>query len=95
MLRVPSSEKRLDILEWLGDPAAHFPQHHPADAVAHGVCSQSVADKLGVSRPVANAHLELLAAIGLLRATRIRHRTFYRRDEQRIADVRGLFEKGW
>lgn len=95
MLRVPSNGKRLEILEWLRDPAAHFPPQHHDDLVADGVCSQSVADKLGVSRPVADAHLELLAGIGLLRAMRIRHRTFYRRDEQRIADVGQLFEKGW
>ncbi|MET7699639.1 helix-turn-helix domain-containing protein [Streptomyces sp. NPDC005485] len=95
MLRVPSNERRLDILEWLRDPATHFPPQPHADPVTDGVCSQSVADKLGVSRPVASAHLELLAGIGLLRATRISSRTFYRRDEERIADVRWLFEKGW
>lgn len=95
MLRVPGNGRRLDILEWLRDPATHFPAQSHADPVTDGVCSQSVADKLGVSHPVASAHLELLAGTGMLRAVRISSRTFYRRDEQRIADVRWLFEKGW
>ncbi|MGV9455894.1 ArsR family transcriptional regulator [Streptomyces sp. NPDC003635] len=95
MLRTPVSERRLDILEWLKDPAAHFqPQRH-GDLVEDGVTSDAVAEKLGVPRPVADTHLNLLVGIGLLRTRRIRRRTYYRRDEVRIAEVARLFEKGW
>ncbi|MGC9379135.1 ArsR family transcriptional regulator [Streptomyces sp. MH13] len=95
MLRIPVHGTRLDVLEWLKDPTVHFPPQHHADVVAHGVRVELVAAKLGVSRRVAGTHLGLLAGLGLLRATRIRRRTYYRRDEVRIAEVARMFEKGW
>ncbi len=95
MLRTPVRGTRLDILQWFEKPAVHFPARHHADIAAHGVRAELVAAKLGVSRRVAETHLELLVGIGLLRATRIRRRTYYRRDEVRIAEVARLFEKGW
>ncbi|MGC0407989.1 DNA-binding transcriptional ArsR family regulator [Streptomyces sp. SAI-195] len=95
MLRTPVHGTRLDILEWLKDPAAHFPAQRRVDPVEHGVHAGPVASKLGVSRRVAETHLGLLAGLGLLRARRIRRRTYYRRDEVRIAEVARMFEKGW
>lgn len=95
MLRNPVSERRLDILEWLKDPAAHFPRQREGDLVEDGVTADAVAAKLGVPREVAETHLGLLAAIGLLRTRRIRRRLYYRRDGMRIAEVARMFEKGW
>lgn len=93
MLRTPTGQRRLDILEWLRDPATHFPDHRYVPEA--GVTSEAVAAKLGVSPQVADTHLELLAGMGLLRVRRIRLRTYYRRDEVRIAEVARMFEKGW
>lgn len=95
MLRAPTGEKRLDILEWLKNPAAHFPPPKRGDLVQDGVTADAVAAKLGVPREVAETHLDLLADIGLLRTRRIRRRTHYWRDEMRIAEVARMFEKGW
>ncbi|MEU9917134.1 ArsR family transcriptional regulator [Streptomyces sp. NPDC051001] len=95
MLRTPVSERRLDILEWLKDPAAHFPSQRRRAPTEDGVTADAVAAKLGVRRDVADTHLELLTDIGLLCAKRIRRRTYYRRDEVRIAEVARMFEKGW
>lgn len=95
MLGTPAGERRLDILDWLKDPAAHFPPDRRTDPAEDGVTARAVAAKLGVSRRVAETHLGLLTRIGLLRAKRIRHRTYYRRDEVRIAEVARMFEKGW
>ncbi len=95
MLRTPVSERRLDILEWLKDPAAHFPPQRHGDLVEDGVTSDAVAHKLGVPRTVADTHLNLLVGIGLLRSRRIRRRVYYQRDEVRIAEVARMFEKGW
>jgi ArsR family transcriptional regulator len=53
-----------------------------------------IADKLGVSQPTASVHLKLLTAAGLLRAKKIKQWTFYRRDEQRITEVKQMFN-GW
>lgn len=95
MLRNAASASRLEILDWLKDPAAHFPPQRHADLAEDGVTVRAVAAKLGVSRKVAGTHLGLLAGLGLLRTKRIRHRVHYRRDEIRIAEVARMFEKGW
>lgn len=95
MLRIPAGQRRLDILEWLKDPAAHFPAQRHGDPARDGVASDAIARKLGVPRSVAETHLGLLVNLGLLRTSRIRGRTYYRRDEMRIAEVARMFEKGW
>ncbi|MGW0881903.1 ArsR family transcriptional regulator [Streptomyces sp. NPDC002671] len=94
MMGTPSGRMRRAILEWLKDPAAHFPAR-PRDPSATGVTARAVAAKLGVPRRTALAHLDFLTRLGLLRTRRIRCRTYYRRDEIRIAEVARLFEKGW
>ncbi|KUN41538.1 ArsR family transcriptional regulator [Streptomyces longwoodensis] len=95
MLSTPVGQRRLLILELLKDPARHFPPRRHTDPAADGVTAAAVADRLGVDRAVADAHLSLLAALGLLRTKRIRRRTHYRRDEIRIAEVARVIEKGW
>lgn len=95
MLRTPVSVRRLDILEWLKNPAAQFPKPRHGDPVEDGVPADAVAAKLGVSRKVAETHLGLLVDLGLLRTKRIRRRLYYRREEMRIAEVARMFEKGW
>lgn len=95
MLKALSNEKRLSILGWLTDPVAHFPPQRDGDLVDDGVCSVFIADKLGVSQPTASEHLRMLTATGLLRAKRIKQWTFYRRDEQRIADVKKMLQEEW
>ncbi|WP_329406817.1 ArsR family transcriptional regulator [Streptomyces sp. NBC_00704] len=95
MLRTPVSERRLDILEWLKEPSRHFPPQRRGDPVEDGVPADVIATKLGVRRQVADTHLVLLAHLGVLRAKRIRRRTYYRRDEMRIAEVARMFDKGW
>ncbi|AKN73232.1 MULTISPECIES: helix-turn-helix domain-containing protein [Streptomyces] len=95
MMGTPSGGMRHTILEWLKDPSAHFPagrRRAPADT---GVTARAVAAKLGVPRRTALAHLDFLTRLGLLRTRRIRCRTYYRRDEIRIAEVARMFEKGW
>lgn len=95
VLKVLGNERRLAILEWLADPVAHFPPQRDGDLAVDGVCSLFIADKLKVSQPTASEHLRLLTATGLLQAKRIKQWTFYRRDEQRIAEVKKMFDEGW
>ena len=95
LLKALSNDKRLAILDWLTDPVAHFPPQRDGDLVTDGVCSVFIADKLGVSQPTASEHLKLLTATGLLRARRIKQWTFYRRDEQRITDVKRMLSEEW
>ncbi|HYL97414.1 MAG TPA: helix-turn-helix domain-containing protein [Blastocatellia bacterium] len=76
--------RRLQVMEWLKDPAKHFPPQVDGDLVKDGVCVVRIAEKLGVSQPTATAHLQILARAGLVRAKRIKQWTFYRRDEAAI-----------
>jgi DNA-binding transcriptional ArsR family regulator len=95
VLKALANDRRLEILNWLKDPRAHFPPQVDGDLVDDGVCSVFIAQKLKVSPPTASEHLRVLTHAGLLRAKRIKQWTFYRRDEKRIADVKRLFRTAW
>jgi len=83
-----ANDRRLQILHWLKQPRAHFPRQVDGDLVRDGVCGLLIARKLGVSQPTASEHLKVLTQAGLLRAKRIKQWTFYRRDEERIAEFK-------
>jgi DNA-binding transcriptional ArsR family regulator len=83
-----ASPKRLQVLEWLKDPRAHFPPQRDGDLVDDGVCVLFIAEKLGVAQPTATTHLQALARAGLVTSTRIGQWTFYRRDEPGIAALK-------
>jgi DNA-binding transcriptional ArsR family regulator len=87
-LRALASERRLQILEWLRDPVAHFPPQVDGDLVEDGVCGVLIAERLGVSQPTASEHLKILVQAGLLRSKRIKQWTFYKRDEARIGEIK-------
>jgi DNA-binding transcriptional ArsR family regulator len=87
-IRALANERRLQILEWLKDPRAHFRRQADGDLVRDGVCGLLIAEKLGVSQPTVSEHLRVLAQAGLVRARRIKQWTFYRRDEARIRAIK-------
>lgn len=87
-IRALGNERRLLILEWLKDPAAHFPPQTDGDLVADGVCGVLIAEKLRVTQPTVSEHLKVLSQAGLIRAKRIKQWTFYQRDEERIRAVK-------
>ncbi len=81
------NERRLLILEWLKDPEAHFPRQVDGDLVKDGVCGVLICEKLGVSQPTVSEHLKVLSQAGLVRSKRIKQWTFFKRDEERIAEI--------
>jgi DNA-binding transcriptional ArsR family regulator len=83
-LRALANERRLQILDWLKEPRAHFREQIDGDLVADGVCGLLIAEKLGISQPTVTEHMKLLVEIGAVRAKRIKQWTFYKRDEERI-----------
>src|SRR5215471_5325688 len=95
VLKALANHRRLEILNWLKDPRAHFPPQVDGDLVTDGVCSVFIAQKLKVSAPTASEHLRILTQAGLLRAKRIKQWTFYQRDESRIAEVKRGFQTAW
>lgn len=84
-LKALASERRLQILEWLKDPAANFPPQEHADHALHGACNLFIVEKLGVSQPAGSRHLKVLVDAGLVIATRRKGWTYYRRNEDTIA----------
>jgi ArsR family transcriptional regulator len=95
LVKALANDRRLEIMNWLKDPTAHFLRRWTAisSRTACAVCTSR--KKLGVSQPTASEHLRILTAAGLVRATRIKQWTFYKRDEKRITEVKRAFGKAW
>ncbi|HEY9347677.1 MAG TPA: metalloregulator ArsR/SmtB family transcription factor [Inquilinus sp.] len=92
LFRALANERRLQILDWLKDPRAHFPPQADGDLVEDGVCGVFIADKLGISQPTLSEHMRVLVQSGLVVPKRIRQWTFYKRDEEQIRAARTLVE---
>jgi DNA-binding transcriptional ArsR family regulator len=87
-IRALANERRLQILEWLKHPRAHFRPQVDGDLVRDGVCAALLAEKLGISQPTLSEHMKVLTQAGLVSAKRIKQWTFYRRDEARIRAIK-------
>jgi DNA-binding transcriptional ArsR family regulator len=95
LIKALASDKRLLILEWLADPAAHFPPQRDGDLVSDGVCSLLIAEKLQVSQPTCGEHLKVLVRAGLIEGKKIRQWVFYRRAEVAIAAAKEQLGGDW
>jgi ArsR family transcriptional regulator len=82
------NDRRLQILEWLKDPEAHFRPQVEGDLVKDGVCAALIAEKLGISQPTLSEHMRVLCQAGLVNSKRIKQWTFYKRDERRIKAIK-------
>lgn len=87
-MKALANERRLQILEWLKEPRANFPPQVDGDLVKDGVCGVLIARKLGVSQPTVSEHMRVLTQARLVKGKRIKQWTFYKRDEQRIREVK-------
>lgn len=74
---------RLRVLEWLKDPATHFPGV-TGETAELGVCVAHLQRKAETSASTMSAHLAILQRAGFVRATRRGQWTYYRRDDDRI-----------
>ena len=83
-----ASIRRLQILDWLKDPATNFPPQEHGDPVEHGACNMYITDKLGVSQPAASRHMKVLVDAGLVVATPRSGYVYYRRDEPAIDRIK-------
>jgi DNA-binding transcriptional ArsR family regulator len=89
-LQALANDRRLQILEWLKNPKAHFRPQVEGDLVRDGVCAVLIAEKLGVSQPTLSEHMRVLADAKLVQSKRIKRWTFYKRDERRIREIKKL-----
>jgi DNA-binding transcriptional ArsR family regulator len=85
ILKALANERRLQILEWLRNPRAHFRPQVDGDLVEDGVCGVLIAEKLDVSAPTLSEHMRVLVASGLVVSKRVKGWTMYRRDEKAIS----------
>ena len=90
-LKAIGNGRRLQILEWLKDPRAHFREQVDGDLVDDGVCGLLIAEKLAVSQPTLSEHMRILVQADLVTAKRIKQWTFYRRNEPAIASLKQVF----
>src|SRR5260221_14640254 len=88
VFRALASERRLQVLEWLKDPRAHFRPQADGDLVEDGVCGLFIAEKLGITQPTLTEHMRILIQAGLVVSKRIKQWTFYKRDEGRARAVK-------
>lgn len=89
-----ANDRRLQILEWLKDPQAHFRPQVDGDLAKDGVCAVLIAEKLGVSQPTLSEHMRVLCQAKLVQSKRIKRWTFYKRDERRIRELKRLIASG-
>ncbi|WP_217556184.1 helix-turn-helix transcriptional regulator [Paenibacillus sp. GbtcB18] len=82
-----SNEARLQILEWLKNPAVYFSPQEGIDLEEIGVCVSQITEKLGMNQSTASQYLAILQRAGLITATRIGKWTYYRRNEDAINQV--------
>jgi ArsR family transcriptional regulator len=87
-LKALANERRLQILEWLKSPRAHFREQVDGDLVDDGVCGVLIAEKLGVSQPTLSEHMRILVQADLVIPKRIKQWTFYRRNDTAIAALK-------
>jgi ArsR family transcriptional regulator len=91
-LKALGNDRRLQILDWLKDPRAHFREQVDGDLVDDGVCGLLIAEKLAVSQPTLSEHMRILTGAGLVIPKRIKQWTFYRRNEPAIAAIKKSFD---
>ena len=86
-LKALNNDTRLKILEWLKNPNSHFPPHYESGlSFEVGVCVMFIQDKAGISQSTTSQYMSLLHQAGFVIPTRIGKWTYYRRDEEKIAE---------
>ncbi len=78
VLKALSSEKRLQIMQWIAAPRDHFPPQDDGDLVEDGVCVQSITEKIGLAQPTVTSHMRVLEKAGLVTSKQIKNWVFYK-----------------
>jgi len=85
MFKALSNDTRLQIITWLKDPEAHFPQQEGGNKRDIGVCVSDIQKKAGLSQSTVSQYLSSLEKAGLITAARVGQWTYYKRNEKNIA----------
>lgn len=87
LLQALASPQRVQIMEWLLDPTAHFPPQRDGDLVEDGVCVGFITDKTGLSQPTVTTYMQMLEKAGLVRSKRIKNWVFYKAQLETLATL--------
>ena len=79
--KVLSNATRVNILQWLKSPEAHFPPHQEIDHFDDGVCVGYIQDKAGLSQSTISTYLSAMQQADLVIPTRHGKWTYYKRNE--------------
>lgn len=85
LLKALSNEKRLQILQWLKEPAKHFVSSHCC-VEKDGVCVGLIEEKIGLSQSTVSQYLLLLQQAGLITMERKGQWTYCKRNEKGIRE---------
>jgi DNA-binding transcriptional ArsR family regulator len=81
-----SNKTRLEILHWLKDPQASFPEQvHSGFEV--GVCVGEIQKKAGLTQSTVSEYLSILQRAGLVESTRVGQWTYYKRNEAAFEEL--------
>ncbi|WP_231458953.1 MULTISPECIES: helix-turn-helix transcriptional regulator [unclassified Pedobacter] len=86
-----SNKTRLQILNWLKEPAIHFNEQPNADFENIGVCVGQIQNKAGLSQSTISEYLSILQRADLVCATRIGQWTYYKRNQVGIEELAKIF----
>ena len=87
-----SNKSRLQILEWLKDPAKNFPEQEHA-GYEHGVCVGQIQARAGLTQSTISEYLSTLQRAGFIASTRVGQWTYYKRNEEAFKQLSILIEK--
>ncbi|WP_316841791.1 metalloregulator ArsR/SmtB family transcription factor [Pedobacter gandavensis] len=86
-----SNKTRLEILLWLKDPAASFPEQVHAGFEV-GVCVGEIQKKAGLTQSTVSEYLSILQRAGLVSSTRVGQWTYYKRNEETFVELSKIIE---
>ncbi|MBD2869307.1 ArsR/SmtB family transcription factor [Paenibacillus arenilitoris] len=96
VLKALSNETRLNILCWLQEPEL-LNDDSPnviREQFPGGVCVGTIQEKSGLAQSVISSYLSSMQKAGLLESRRFGQWTYYRRNEEAIADFLENFAAG-
>lgn len=88
-----ANENRLQIMNWLKNPTDYFVHEEDVDMNEVGVCVGEIQKKLGLTQSTTSHYLSMMSKANLLIATRIGKWTYYRRNDETLAQLNEFIGK--
>ena len=89
--RALANPHRVQIMDWLLNPEAHFPPQRDGDLISDGVCVGFITDKVGLSQPTVTSHMKSLEQAGLVSSKKIKNWVFYKADQDALQQIASSF----